>query len=103
MDIFASMILATSVTCPNNKELFEVSCTISDGFDVRINESCRRAYFPFIDFTNSFVWGDPSKVQMENPTGSTGIDVDQFGVCKSIIRQRNFEPTKDCFCTDTFL
>ena len=65
------------MSCPNNKELFEVSCTISDGFDVRINESCRKAYFSFIDFTNSFVWGDSSKVQMENPTGSSGVDVDQ--------------------------
>ena len=72
--------LDPGVTCPDDKELFEVSCSISDGFDVRINESCRKSYFPFIDFTNSFVWGDSSKTQMDNPTGSAGSDVDQVCV-----------------------
>ena len=71
---------SASITCPNNKELFEVSCTIADGFDVRINDLCRKSYYPFIDFTNSFVWGDPTKIQMEIPTGSSGADVDKVGL-----------------------
>ena len=68
---------ATDVTCPNGKDLFEVSCSVSDGFDIRINESCRKSYFPFIDFANSFLWGDQTKVHMDRPSGSTGVDVDQ--------------------------
>ena len=71
---------ATVVTCPSGKKLFEVSCSRSDGFDIRINESCRKSYFPFIDFTNSFVWGDATKTRMDNPAGSAGSDVDQLGV-----------------------
>ena len=56
--VYFTNILDASVTCPNGASLFEVSCTISEGFDIRINESCRKTYFPFIDFTNSFVWGE---------------------------------------------
>lgn len=56
-EVTFKQILDASVSCPNGKSLFEVSCTIAEGFDIRINESCRKAYFPFIDFTNSFVWG----------------------------------------------
>ena len=78
---------SASITCPNNKELFEVSCTIADGFDVRINESCRKSYYPFIDFTNSFVWGDPTKIQMEIPTGSSGADVDKVGLISEVYSQ----------------
>ena len=75
---------ATGVTCPSGKELFEVSCTVSDGFDIRINESCRKSYFSFIDFGSSFLWGDQTKSQMDTPLGSTGVDVDQSSVSVGI-------------------
>ena len=64
-----------------------MSCTIANGFDVRINESCRKSYYPFIDFTNSFVWGDPTKTQMEIPTGSSGADVDKVGLISEVYSQ----------------
>ena len=57
------------------RQLFEVSCTQADGFDIKINEGCRTKHFPFIDFTNSFVWGDSAVKKMATPTGSAGTDV----------------------------
>ena len=79
---------ATGVTCPNGKELFEVSCTLSDGFDIRINESCRKSYFPFIDFSNSFLWGNQTKSQMDTPSGSSGVDVDKLGVHRLLMKRK---------------
>ena len=73
-------LLAFDLSCPDNNQLFEVTCTVTDGFDIKINESCRKSNFDFIDFSSSFVWGDSTKVIMDNPFGSTGIDVDQHGV-----------------------
>ena len=65
--------------CPavggQSRELFEVSCTQADGFDIKINEGCRTKHFPFVDFTNSFVWGDSAIKKMATPSGSAGTDV----------------------------
>ena len=72
--------LAFNLSCPDNNQLLLVSCSITDGFDIEINEACRKSNFAFIDFSNSFVWGDPAKTTMDNPSGLAGIDVDQFSV-----------------------
>ena len=73
------------VRCQNQNELFEVTCSL-DGFMIRINEACRRSFFPFIDFGSSFVWGDASKQSMDQPLGSFGTDVDSTftGTCENV-------------------
>ena len=78
--------LSKSGSCQGGEELFQVSCSSVVGFIIEINEACRKIYFPFIDFSSSFVWGDSSKLTMDLPSGSTGVDVDETfsGTCKNV-------------------
>ena len=79
-------ISEAAITCANSKQLFEVTCSQADGFDIKINEACRSTYFAFIDFTNSFVWGDATVKAMATPAGFTGNDVvaGYFGTCNMV-------------------
>ena len=71
-----------SITCANGNNVFEVSCTVSNGFTIVVNEACRKSYFPMVDFANSFVWGDSTVTTMTNPTGTGATDVVTGGVCQ---------------------
>ena len=68
-------MLEATITCANGKELFEVTCSPTDGFDIKINEGCRKSFFSQIDFANSFVWGDPAVVKMADHTTNTATSV----------------------------
>lgn len=93
-----------AIKCDDDKNLFEVDCDVKEGFKITVNDNCRKMYYQFIDFENSFVWGKFSSLYctvlkspkyllfysvddsiflgnssiqaMNNPTGSKGIDVD---------------------------
>jgi len=78
----ASTILAglagiseATIVCANSKELFEVTCSPTDGFDIKINDACRKSYFSQIDFANSFVWGDAAITKMDDHTTNTAASV----------------------------
>ena len=67
--------LEATIVCANSKELFEVTCSPTDGFDIKINDACRKSYFSQIDFANSFVWGDASITKMDDHTTNTAASV----------------------------
>ena len=67
--------------CAGGKSLFEVTCAASTGFTVTINEACRTAKFPMVNFIHSYIWGDKTVTVMATPTGTAGSDVVTSGVC----------------------
>ena len=52
-----------------------MTCSAADGFDIKINDACRQSFFPFVDFANSFVWGDAAVVKMADYTANTSDGV----------------------------
>ena len=75
LDTKTKFNLDATITCANGKELFEVTCSAFDGFDIKINDACRKSYFSQIDFANSFVWGDSSVTKMDDHTSNTAASV----------------------------
>ena len=68
------MIIEATIQCAGGKELFEVTCS-PDGFDIKINDACRKSFFPQIDFANSFVWGVNTVYKMADHTVNTAVGV----------------------------
>ena len=97
LSIFQQLItinnLDAAITCRNGQDVFEVSCTVDDGFTIIVNEACRQSYFPMVDFANSFVWGDSAVTTMETPTGSSAGDVVSGGECVGRTGSKDVKPS----------
>ena len=83
--------LDAAITCPPTggvaRKLFEVDCSATDGFKIRINEGCRKTTFTMVDFANSFVWKAATPTKMNTFTGSNweAVNGDSADVCKTVV------------------
>ena len=97
-----SISAAALTGCAGGKSLFEVTCAATTGFTVTINEACRTAKFPMVDFTQSFIWGEQTVTAMATPTGTAASDVKTGGVCtKSDGTALAVKPTKTMTDSDS--
>ena len=69
------MFLDAHISCDGGTQLFEVSCDVSSGFTVVVNNACRNKYFTMVDFANSFLWKDRTVTAMATPTGTDADSV----------------------------
>ena len=74
--VFIPFFIDAAITCPSGDSLFEVACSVDKGFTITVNEACRAAHFPMVDFANSFVWGDSTKMSMVDASVATAAGID---------------------------
>ena len=74
--IFQQFFTEATIACATGTQLFEVTCDATNGFDIKINEACRQSHFSFVDFANSFVWGDSTKMSMVDASLATAAGID---------------------------
>jgi hypothetical protein len=56
-----------AITCAGTTQLFEVTCDVTDGFKIIVNDNCRKQFFSMVDFENSFIWGSDAVKVMATP------------------------------------